>query len=87
MSLPMRVAIRYEGTMLMAYIAQIDTMERAIPIGSISRVIAQDHPELFERWKELMKAAMTALCQTVLGVTPRNWDESPAPEHERSGNA
>jgi hypothetical protein len=87
MTLPMRIAIRTEGTVLVAYITEQSTMDRAISIGSISRVIARDYPELFERWKELMKAAMTALCQELFGVTPQNWDESPAPERERSGNA
>jgi hypothetical protein len=86
-TVPMRLAIRSEGNMLNAYIAETGTMDRAILVGSIVRRACDDQPEIFEAWKELMKLVMTETVRTVFGVTPENWREDPAPESERSGSA
>jgi hypothetical protein len=83
---PIRLALRSEGDWINAYIALTDTMEGALPLGSLHRTLAAD-AGLWGAWKALMTEATVHMLETVIGVTPDKMIEQPAPESERSGNA
>lgn len=82
----MRLAIRREGQFVNAYHAAHDTMDGAMLVGSLRVSILDAHPDIWEDWKKLMSRAYQAVIHDVTGVKP-HMDETPAPEHERSGRA
>ncbi len=83
----MRLAIRQEGPMVNAYVATTTDMAKAIHIGSMSTGILNMRPELFEQFKALMTAGMTALVEVGSGGKVLGMFEQPAPEHEKAGHA
>ena len=81
-----RLAMRVEGDWWKAYYALPDTMDGAIPLGTIRMSIVADwqRKELF---MAMMKDAVSDIIRAEIGVDPE-WPEArPAPEHERSGRA
>lgn len=84
-----RLAIRAEGAMMNAYLAPANTMEGAMLLGSLLRRPLDDDAELWETWKACMRDAASVVISTVFGgdIVAEWSDETPAPEHERSGNA
>lgn len=82
-----RLAIRSEGRMVNAYIAQTEDMAGALHIGSISRALLDMRPALFEGFKSLMVDAMTALVETGTDAKVLSVHEQAAPEHEKAGHA
>jgi hypothetical protein len=84
----MRLALREEGTMWNAYVAQTGTMEGAFIIGSITMKAAAEHPEIKEGFMELMKQVINVAITDILGAPPDAWhDPVSAPESERSGHS
>ena len=81
-----RLAIRHEGAVVNAYIAQAADMSGAQLIGSISAALLDMRPALFDEFKALMTEGMTALVQRT-GGTVLSMHEQAAPEHERAGHA
>lgn len=81
--IPGRIAIRREGHMVNAYFASMDTMERAVWLGSIP-VIFADNKELFKRFKQLMIDGAGSVIQDITKGRIERWTEQPAPEHERT---
>lgn len=84
---PFRIAFREEGESVNAYLAPIETMEGARLVGSIHRSLCMLDRALFDSFVELMQTGATALTKDVLGCEPVRFDQTTAPEHERSGRA
>lgn len=82
----MRLAIRQEGAMVNAYVAQTGDMAGALHVGSISTGLLNMRPALFEQFKALMTDAMTVLVEVGTGATVLGTHEQPAPEHEKAGH-
>ena len=88
MQSPIRLALRQEGHMLNAYVADPGTMDGAMLIGSIALRLCQDNPRLRDDFQEIMTQAMLGILRNILGVdTPIGVRVQEAPEHERGGNA
>lgn len=81
-----RLAIRQQGPMINAYIAQSDSMEGAKFIGSIQTGLCEMDRSLFDGFKHLMYEAAQALTLHAFGQLPE-LVERPAPEHEKAGHA
>lgn len=83
-----RLAMRHEGAMWNAYYALTDTMEGAIPIGSIAMRFIVKHPARKQAFMDMMREAVADLIQEKTGQRPV-WPNPPhaAPETERSGHA
>jgi len=85
--LTMRLALRVEGSMWVAYIAQSETMEGAHLLGSIRMAIIQSSPERKAEFMRLMEESMGAVLREALGTEITFGEPHGAPEHERSGTA
>lgn len=86
-SQPFRLAFRREGPSVNAYIAPLETMDGARLLSSMPVTLLDADEQLWIDWKALMTRALDVLCQSALGVAVLRFDERPAPEHERAGNA
>ncbi len=84
----LRLAFRVEGNRWNAYVAQHDTMDNAIWVGSILMRVIVDNPARKKAFMTLMQAVMSDAIRSALGVCA-TWPNPPkaAPEHERSGSA
>ena len=82
-----RLAFRREGERVNAYWAQTHTMKAAVLIGSIIVSVCDAEPELFDRFKTLMRDAFAGVVFRSVGVRPEWGGEQAAPEHERAGRA
>lgn len=82
-----RLAMRQEGPFWNAYYALPDTMDKALPIGSIAMAAIVDHPERKQAFMGLMREFVADIIEKKCGVRPFMPGPQPAPEHERSGNA
>lgn len=85
--LPIRLALRAEGSFWNAYLASKNTMEGAHLIGSIMLRPCQDNPELKARFQSLMTDVMSFAIKEQFGAEPDWVEERPAPTIERGGNA
>lgn len=81
----MRLAIRAEGDIVNAYMAQNGTMDGAIFLGSIHKGVAQN-PVRWDSFKILMMGAAADLTESVLGTRVTFGEVVTAPEHERAGH-
>lgn len=82
-----RLALRREGRQWVAYWAEPDTMKGAVWLGAVPIAVAERHPQLRERWMQLMRDLVSALLREQ-GVPPVGWGgEEAAPQHERSGHS
>jgi hypothetical protein len=81
-----RLAIRAEGKMWNAYWARPDTMENAIPVGSIVLAAVVNDPARKQAFIELMKSATAAVVKQATGAASEFGDVRVAPEHERAGH-
>lgn len=82
-----RLAMRHEGNNWNAYYALTDSMEGAIPLGSIAMRFIVDRPDRKNAFMDFMREAVSDLIEEASGTRPV-WPEGPhqAPEHERSGH-
>lgn len=87
-NLPVRLALRVEGDRWSAYVAQQDTMDGAIWVGSILMATVVDNPARKAAFMCLMQETMSDVIEQTVGTRP-DWPNPPerAPEHERSGSA
>ncbi len=81
----LRLALRAEGNFWNAYVAQADTMEGALLIGSIAMTAVQNRRRK-RAFMELMTDSVKHYLSTV-GATVTGFEERPAPQHERAGRA
>jgi hypothetical protein len=83
-----RLALREEGENWNAYYAMPDTMDGALPLGSIKIGFAKRSDTTKRAFIDLMRECVADVIEDATGVRP-TWPEGiqPAPEHERSGNA
>jgi len=82
-----RLALRREGALWNAYVANEGTMDRAFLIGSIALGAVTAHPEIKDGFMQLMKQVLAVAVEDVIGKPLAEWEEKPAPEHERSGHS
>ena len=83
----MRLAFRQEGPFWNAYVASAGTMDNAFLLGSIMMGVVANNPDRKAAFMDLMKEAFSDAAQAVTGTRPADFDEQPAPESERVGNA
>lgn len=81
-----RLALRQEGDWWMAYYAMADTMEGAIPLGSI-RLTAVADPDRKQAFMDLMRSIVSDIIEETTGARPTWSAPERAPEHERSGRS
>jgi hypothetical protein len=82
-----RLALRHEGESWNAYYALNDTMEGAIPLGSIRMAAVTNNPPRKQAFMELMRDIVSEIVQNKTGVTPEWKEPVPGPDNERSGHA
>ncbi len=82
-----RLTFRAEGEVINArWAPEQNTMEGAVLLGSISRLVCDGDPTVFTRFTELMKSVLHTIIRDAVGYEPK-WEEKPAPEHEKAGRA
>jgi hypothetical protein len=81
-----RLALRIEGENWNAYYAMPNTMQGAIPLGSIRIGAVRDNPERKQAFMDLMQGIVKEFLEEQFGRVA-SWTTETAPEHERSGNA
>lgn len=83
-----RLAMRHEGTMWNAYYAMTDTMEGALPLGSIAMRFIVNNPKRKNAFMKMMQEAVSDLIKQTTGQNA-TWPDGVqlAPPHERSGHA
>lgn len=82
-----RLALREEGEWWNAYYALTDTMEGAIPLGSVRIAAAKANPQVKERFIALMREVVSGIIEETAGIRPTWGGIESAPEHERAGSA
>jgi hypothetical protein len=82
-----RLAMRHEGNFWNAYYALPDTMDGAIPLGSVAMAVVEGHPDRKSAFMGIMREAVSDIIEERCGERPI-WPDGPlpAPEHERSGH-
>lgn len=83
----LRLAMREEGGLWNAYIAETGSMKGAILIGSVAIAPLKANPDLKERYMQLMQDVMSDALKRTTGATTSDWDIRQAPETERGGKA
>ncbi len=83
----MRLAFRQEGKWWVAYMARLETMAGATPLGRIRMTLAGGSEITKQAFMDCMKVAFSELVKGTFGKAPTEWETRTAPEHERSGNA
>jgi hypothetical protein len=83
--MPFRLALRQEGTLWNAYLAENDNMNNAVLLGSIKLSVVKNNPELKQAFKDLMTAVVANAIKETTGIDPI-FAERGAPESERSGH-
>ena len=81
-----RLALRHEGTMWNAYYALPNTMEGALPLGSIAMSGVVDNPERKHAFQQMMTDMVADILEERFGVRPI-MEVHQAPEHERGGHS
>ena len=81
-----RLAMRVEGDDWRAYYALNDTMEGALPLGSIRMAIVSI-PARKQAFMDLMRDAVADIIEEKVGARPSWGDAKRAPEHERAAPA
>jgi hypothetical protein len=82
-----RLAMRHEGAFWNAYYALPNTMDGALPLGSIAMRFIGGNEERKTLFMNLMREAVSDLIEEQTGQRP-TWPEGvqPAPHHERAGH-
>jgi hypothetical protein len=80
-----RLAFRVEGKAWNAYYAMPDTMEGAVPLGSIRLAAVTNHPERKQAFMDLMKGIVSEVLKEECSLAPA-WKIRAAPETKRSGS-
>lgn len=83
----MRLAMREEGTLWNAYVAEEGTMTGAVLIGSIAMGAVKRDESLRRRFLALMRDAFHEAIKGVTGSEVQWNDPVRAPEHERAGHS
>ena len=82
-----RLALREEGDDWNAYYAFPDTMQDAVPLGSIKMRFVRANEDCKVRFIHLMREIVGDIIEATIGVRPVWGDPQGAPEAERSGRA
>ena len=79
--MPIRLALRREGSMIKAYLANQGTMDNAILLSTLDYKVSQNE-EIFTAWKGVMIRTVEIMIEEVFHEVPLMM-ERPAPGHER----
>lgn len=82
-----RLAMRHEGNMWNAYYAMPNTMDGAIPLGSIAMAAIESNEGRKQAFMDMMRDIVADIIEDKTGVRPTWGGLQGAPEHERSGNS
>jgi hypothetical protein len=83
--MPIRLALREEGTLWNAYLAESESMSGAVLLGSIKMSVVKASEIHKQAFKDLMTAVVADAIKEVIGLEPI-FAERGAPESERSGH-
>jgi hypothetical protein len=83
--MPIRLALREEGTLWNAYLAASDSMDNAVLLGSIKLSVVKNSEARKREFMDLMTAVVADAIKDVIGLDPL-FAERGAPESERSGH-
>lgn len=86
MTVYIRLAMRVEGEMWNAYIAEKDTMQGAILIGSIAMFAVRNDPERKQAFMDMMRGILEGALRA-MGADVAGHELRAAPQHERAGRA
>lgn len=83
-----RLAMRHEGASWNAYYALTDTMDGAVPLGSIAMRFIVANPARKTAFMDFMREAAADIIEELTGQRPI-WphEAEAAPERERAGHA
>jgi hypothetical protein len=82
-----RVAVRgHKDGVVRAWLSRPDTMEGAVCIASISQAVCDADEAVFDKFKELCRAAAVAVSIETFGVAPLRFEEISVPP-EKGGAA
>jgi hypothetical protein len=84
--LPVRLALRQEGSWWVAYLAHADKMEGAHEIGRILLGVVRGNPSYKAAFQQLMTEIMADAIEDIVGRRPE-MQIGAAPDNEKSGNA
>lgn len=84
--LPFRLALRHEGRMWNAYLAERHTMDGATLIGSIAMAVVVNSPRRKQAFQQMMTDAMSDMVEEFFGAKPEMKTQQ-APEHEKAGHS
>lgn len=82
-----RLALRHEGENWNAYYALTDTMEDAIPLGSIHMSAVVGNEDRRHSFIDLMRGIVSDIVADKTGIVPHWKAPKAAPEKERAGHA
>lgn len=83
-----RLAMRHEGESWNAYYAMPNTMEGAIPLGSIRMGAITNNSDRQRAFMDMMRDVVADIIEAETGQRP-TWPDGPqsAPEHEKAGHS
>ena len=62
-------------------------MKDAIELASVKLEILQSDQQTWELWSAMLKRMGTLICRRVYGIDKLQFEQTPAPVHERAGRA
>jgi hypothetical protein len=81
-----RIAVRREGAMINAYVAEMGTMEGSLLLASINAAVCEQDPVMFDRFKRLCETAVRSMVRGI-GVEVARFQEMVPPPGEVAGRA
>jgi hypothetical protein len=84
--LPFRLALRHEGSMWNAYLADRNTMNKATLVGSIAMAAVVNNPLRKQAFQQMMTEVLSDMVEEFFGVKPEMRTQE-APEHEKAGHS
>ena len=85
-TVPLRLALRVEGSLWVAYAALPGSMKDAQFLGSIQMALGQE-PAAKQAFMDLMMHGLGTLIEGITGQRPDGFTIENAPEHEKAGRA
>lgn len=82
-----RLALRHEGENWNAYYALTDSMDGAIPLGSIRMSAVAANEDRKHAFMDLMRGIVSDIIADKVGIVPHWKSPKAAPEKEHAGHA
>lgn len=81
------LALRQEGSLVVAYYVESNNMDDSIFIGSIQMAAIHDNEDVKQAFINTMRLSISKIIKLATGEDIELGDPEPAPEYEQSGNA